>query len=1441
MSGDYLKQLQLTKQLEQKTKEAAKNRKEAEARLTEAEKAISSCRSLDAPTVAADRALEEANQAFQQKDYKLSLSLAQKAIEACDASKKERVGSILESADSLLKLFAQETPPREIGSMRQKATELLDQQMLEESLTKAQELWDAVERFVNSKIADMFSTAQSQVLMAEKMELEVEGERQMLKQARNHLEGMEFAECVSQLKDCTEMVSNALRNLFQSQVEAMNVSAERADELGLDFSKAQDTLARAKASSDKGDFEHAFGTLDIAESEAKAIVSKGLLSRLEGLKERTQVLKGLGVDAVPLASATSKARELARSEKLEDAMDAWREAEGLVRSQEIEQLLSMISKLRGRLLIANKIGSDIGEVLSELDAARSTLAQGDFKMAAALVNRAEKALEKALEGYKEVEAELARTRGLMTLAIALKLNITEAKRIVDASRQLVLRRNFEHAIETLKQAQGLVHSAIQAHIGQDIMRAEMRVTTALKLGADIHQESALLEDIVARTKDGRYETVREDLEECIRKVDVKVHGIAESTLAEASKLLDAYTGSSDISSYRAKLQQAREALREGQSVRAYDLANTLMGMFKRDERTDLDRRLIEARHLLTVAKEMGSESVTLNDRLGRAEQLRFEGNGAESMRITAEVLQFAKSIIKDELTRQLAQLTKSITTSRKTGIEVLQAERLAEESSRAASKGDLLRGYSLFKEAESSLERLTAVHNRIYERIVEISAMIKEAEAQQLDASKQSEMLSQAKRLFEAGRYEEALPAIAKNFVETERLVAPFVAPRKAQAAQDLINVAKRLGFEVGAPQKRLDGALRLIDKKEYAQAMISMREVEKTVHSVLNKGVEKELAEARSLLERAQQSGSDVSGPQQMVDKAESLLREKRIYDALRALELARNELDQGLMMGEKATASMESAQAIINDAVEFGVEVETARELLRQAKNYNKMGRHGIAHELAKKAGDQVTLASAEMVRERMRRVEAEQRQKGLDGSDLETVLRMKPDIERRMEAHKFREAAAQVQGFEQELIRIGEQKGLTAKAIGDMQSKLAQAKHRGVPIEGIEPPLNQAKERFAHGSFFEAYALVTKCADELKGQLDLYARRQTELKDLEREVAELESEGVAGTANELVERARKCIAALDFEGATLNLRRAREATKEAKEAIQAERMKNLENMCMVAEELKISKSSVPKVVRDVSQLRVSGKRPEPKQLREAVDAMSELMRKKIETRIEEVRENMAKASRTGADVTASKELLIKADTQLAEGKWRGAANCVIEAERSIGVAGEEQHRYVEQRTRVEASIESARRNGLELTDTIKLYREAEKAKEKDHAAAVRKMDEAMEAAARAAQEFLPDIQVDLDFVEELRPGQWSKARLNLSNVAKAMAREVAVSISGDMAMRGFVALPKLRGGERRSVDVEIRPKASGASRVTLSLECRPVLSNDKVGYDSEFDVDV
>lgn len=1440
MAGDYLKQLQLTKQLEQKTKEAAKNRKEAEDKMAEAEKAIASAKTFDAGAAESERALAESGQAFQQKDYKLALSLAAKSAEAAQRAKSTKVGSIIDSGEDLLRLFEEKEVPKELSAAVKRARGLLEEGKMEEALARSRELWDAVERFVNSKVADMFASSQSLLLMAERMGIATDGERQMLVQARKRLEAGEYGATIAQLKECTDTASTALRNIFHSNSEDIDSILERAKETGIDASKVEATLAKARSCADKGDFEGAFSNLGIAESEGRAVMSRGMQGKFDALKQRANVLKGYEVNVTGISAEIAKGKELARTDKIDEAVGAWYEASSKLRDLEVDEALQLIGKLRARLLIAKKTGTDIAPVMAKLDQSRATLNKGDFQAAAAQIVEADRLLERALEGYREVEENLVRTRALFAQAAELKVNLAEPRKKVEISRQLVMRRDFKGAKEQLKAAQEDVHSAMQAHIGGDIMRAEMKVTLAMKVGADVTAESALLEDIVARTKRGEYAGIKNAIDDCIHDVDHKIHGIAERKLYDARNLMDTYTGPIDITEYRNTLYQAYQTLRDGEPLRAYELAMSSVEAIKRDEKSALDDRLDEARHLLSIAKDIGSESVTLNEKLNKAQALRSQGDVSQSLALIAEVLQFARSIIKDELTRQLASLTRAVSEARKGGIEVLQAERLTEESSRALAQGDLEKGYALMREGETTLERLRAVHTRIYDRIVEITTMLREADAQSLDSSKQVAMLTSAKRLFEAGRYEEALPAIAKTFVETEKLVAPFMAPRKAQEARDLLAVAKRLGFEVGAPQKRLDGAVRLIERKEYATAMISIREVEKTVMSILVNGAEKELEQVKDLMERAKAGGSDVANAQQIVAKAESLLREKRVYDALRAMEMAKNELDQGLLMSEKAQDTLERAQAVIADAQGFGVRVDPALELLRQARNYNKMGRHGIAHELAKKAGDQASSAAVEKVREGMRRVEEEYRSAGLEGPDLEAVMRIRTDISSKLEERRFREAAALQKGFEEELAKAKAQKELSGRALEEMRSKVAGAKEKGLSSPLIDSLLSQAEERYGAGAFLESYSLIARCGDELKGQSELFDRRLAELEELNQEVRLLEAEGAADPAREMAEAARRSIIGQDFESATLQLRRGRAAAQEARARIAAERVKSLENLVSLADELGIDRASLPRAALDAVRPEAKDGR-DLKGLREAVDAMSALLQSKVESRAAAVEERVSKARGSGADVSASVDLLVKAKALMHQGKFRGAVNSVLEADRSIGMAVEEQKRYIDTRLRVDSKLENARRNGLEMTEAIALYKEAERLKEKDHRSAQARMDLAAQAADEAAEQFLPDIQVDVHFTEELRFDAWTKAQLHITNDAKAMAREVSVRIAGDMEARGFGTLPKLRGGEKLMMDIEVRPLVKGTAHVSLSLECRPVLSNDPVGYDSEFDVDV
>ncbi|HXZ23362.1 MAG TPA: hypothetical protein VEH08_01370, partial [Methanomassiliicoccales archaeon] len=272
---------------------------------------------------------------------------------------------------------------------------------------------------------------------------------------------------------------------------------------------------------------------------------------------------------------------------------------------------------------------------------------------------------------------------------------------------------------------------------------------------------------------------------------------------------------------------------------------------------------------------------------------------------------------------------------------------------------------------------------------------------------------------------------------------------------------------------------------------------------------------------------------------------------------------------------------------------------------------------------------------------------------------------------------------------------------------------------------------------------------------------------------------------------------------------------------------------------DELKIERSSYPHAAKTILEGKQGAKTVDLIALREAGGALRQLCDETIRVRVKKLEASMAAATKDGTDVSASQDLLEKGTSALMAGELEAALESIGDAEKHIGVAQDQEKEYRALRESLEKKIANAKRNGLELTDAISVYRSAEESKVSDHADALARLRKAHEAADAAATEFLPDIQVDIDFLSELKEGEWTKASLRFANVGKALAREVCVRVNGDLETKETICLPKLRAGGKATVELEVMAKKKGEGKGVLSLECRPVLSNEPVGFDTEFEI--
>ena len=101
MAGNYLKAMQLTKQLQKQAVEASKNKDLAEVEIDTAHEKIKQAKEIDANTGKAEKALAEAENLFEGKEYKSALEMAEKARVEAEKAYKKRLSTMIESVENL--------------------------------------------------------------------------------------------------------------------------------------------------------------------------------------------------------------------------------------------------------------------------------------------------------------------------------------------------------------------------------------------------------------------------------------------------------------------------------------------------------------------------------------------------------------------------------------------------------------------------------------------------------------------------------------------------------------------------------------------------------------------------------------------------------------------------------------------------------------------------------------------------------------------------------------------------------------------------------------------------------------------------------------------------------------------------------------------------------------------------------------------------------------------------------------------------------------------------------------------------------------------------------------------------------------------------------------------------------------------------------------------
>gem|GEM_PF-1629169 len=1442
MPGDYISQLQLARQLEQKAREAAKNREEAERKLDEAEKVIASLREFDVQSADAQRLFLESKEAFSNRDFKMALSLATKSIEATEKAKAEKIETIITSILDLLSLFEKgDRDSEEIMNFVQKTRNLASEKRLKEALLSATSTWNKAEQYVNRKLADYFGKVQSLLLLAESNGISIDEEKEMLTHARKWLDELQYASTIKELNACFDRIKNLIHSHLELQIEKILDVKASYEELGIDFSPINNIIAQIRKEIEQEDYDRAFRTVKIAESEVQNLLINGIRSNFERLKKRVEFLEMNGIEIKRAKELVRNGFEYVGTQRIAEAKETLKELKNVLSKGEEEYLVRLISKLRNKLVLAKRLGVDLDQPLKLLESSKSSFKSGEFESAVDFVHKADGFLEKALEGHREVEMELAKTKQLLLMSSVYPVDMKRAKELMNNSRELVLARNFTAAAEQLRAAQKEAHRALQEYFARAVMELELKAATAMRMGADLTEEHALLDGIIKTVKDGKYIEVAASIKRCNEMINEKMKLAAKGMITSAQRFLENRAGHLDVSAAESMIGDARAALEKGELEKAYDLAQAVIETLRKSEAESLSIKIQEARDLLDLARRLGAESITLSEKLKSAERLRDNGDFSESFRLVIDVIDFGSSVVVDELTRELTKLIRSVGSARRNGVEVSKIDRLAEEASLAINTKDFTRAFRIIKEAGELLEKTIALHTEIYDKIVEISSLLREAREQGKDTSEAIALLTKGKRLFEIGKYDEAKVILNDCYAETEKIVAPFIATRRIPLIKDLISIMKRIGLETSPVEKMIGDAETNAKAGRYLVALNAAREAERIATTSLIREISLRIESLKSEIARAKKSGREVKSIEQIVEKAEKLLWESRFNDTLKALDLAKAEIDQNVALERRAREHIQLAEKIIDEVGSLGIDVAAARNSLTQSMNLMNVGKFIIASEMARKAAEQASQLAVDKIKNELKRIEEFCQKEGLEGIDLKTAKSSIDEFDHLIGTWRFRQAKALIDHLSSEIERIRRQKQMSTQTIIEVKERAKVAKESGLHIDHVEKLLSQADEKMKAGAFSEAFAIAMWCSEELRSITESFEKRMYEIQKTEKLIKLLKKNGRdINELSEIIRSAEEALRGLEFEKAALLIQRAVVKATSELDSLAKEKMKELNSLYQLLSQFS-SEVDVLQIGSDIRQMETGElKTSDLENIEEKIEATKSLLFNKIEERVTRLRERIDNERKAGKEISLSEFFITTAKEMLDQENYREAIEALEKAERSIGISIEKYREFERMKETLAHLVERASSKGIPIEKNKEVLIKAEKEEPEKIDHMIETLKEAILSLESEIEMLMPEIAIDVDFLEEPIANQWTKARIKLRNDGTAMARDISLKFHGDVDVKGPLVIEWMKGQEEVSLDLEVLPRRSGVIPIMLELTCKPALSDEPCEFESTFEIE-
>lgn len=559
--------------------------------------------------------LLEAKKAFEAADYDKAKTLADNARQETDKLMAVHTSSekVQKAKEYIPILESMDIDVSEVNKLIDDTNAAISKNDFESAVTLAEKTEHDILEILNSSITNVISGAESVIMDAKDVGIDITSPSEKLEKAKQHLHDSKFKEAieyagsakgeVEQIRELSQKAAHALKTLQDSLKDVEGLYANLDDARAIQ-NQAMDALR-------SHDYEKAIDLAAKCLEAANKEVEAHVRTTIDDFSKAIEKAKADGAAVSSAEKLIKDARTAFDKKDFKTAVELAMRSEGELEKVSLQQDMATkaIKTAEGKLADAEAQGVFSRKAKSLLDMANQDIKSGDYVKALEHAIQSGDELHKVKEEFTAASESMDVLRSQLDVAVEIGAEVSIAKKLFNDAESAMKGYDYITAQEIAKEGLAEVRRISYSYLNNKISTAYKLIDLANKLNLGVSGLSSVLAEAKTFMDTGKFKVSNEKIGLCTNDLDEKLTAHVHDFISNVeTAMTHAKEVGAAVSESEKLIKEAREKLEAKKYIEAMDLARKSMKGIA-DLKKGVEKEYLElttrANTAITTAKKFG--------------------------------------------------------------------------------------------------------------------------------------------------------------------------------------------------------------------------------------------------------------------------------------------------------------------------------------------------------------------------------------------------------------------------------------------------------------------------------------------------------------------------------------------------------------------------------------------------------------------------------------------------------------------------------------------------------------------------------------------------------------------------------------------------------------------------------------------------------------------